>query len=101
MVIRDQFPSQFHAYLLARAGSDQPWQELATRVGLDPTATGFITAEIVRNREALMAMEYAYWRDRVVPLESPTYLWEGRPIKDVAEVPGMKGLAVTAGSCGG
>lgn len=101
MVIRDQFPDRFFAYLLKRASSDAPWAELAAAVGFDKVATDYIATEIIRNREPMMSAEYAYWKARGIQHESPTYMFEGRPVRDITTVPGMRGVKLAQGSCGG
>ena len=101
MLIRDQFPSRFFDYLLRRAASDAPWEELATAVGLDEFAVAVISSNLTGNRTALMAAEHAYAKSRNVPFLSPAYLYEGRVVTALDAVPGMKGVVVAPGNCGG
>ena len=101
MVIRDQFDRAFFDYLLKRAGSDAPWEEVAASVGLDEVAIATIEANITQRRTELATAEYAYMRARNVPLASPTYLLDGRIVKDVQAVPLLKGINLQPGQCGG
>lgn len=100
MIIRDQFPDRFFDYLMKRTTSEAPWREVAASVGFDQVAIEAVERAMVDKRD-LMAAEYAYAQARNVPPVSPTYLWEGRVLKDLDQLPAFKGIKLQAGSCGG
>lgn len=101
MLLRDEHPGQFPAYLQLRALSDEPWEVLAARAGLDATSLLRIAHRIASDRDELIAREYTY-----VALQcgvrdgSPTIAWEGRNIDRISEVPMLAGLATTVDRCG-
>lgn len=100
MILRDQFPDRFFDYLLKRSTSEAPWKEVVKSVGLDEFGVEAIERAMLDKGE-LIAAEYAYAQARNVPPVSPTYLWEGRVLKDLEQLPQFKGIKLQAGSCGG
>lgn len=102
IVLRDQFTPVFHDYLLARAGSDAPWRELARKLGLAEGALDGIQKRIVEERDALIAMEYAYATTSYQIRDgSPSYVWEGRRVGDLRTIKEFAGLQFTSPVCSG
>lgn len=102
MLLRDEHPRQFASYLQLRTVSDEPWESLAARAGVDGASVLRIAHRVESDRNALIAREYAYVaRQCGVRDGSPTIVWEGRSVERVSEVPLLAGLATTGDRCGG
>ncbi|MDX2197900.1 MAG: hypothetical protein SF069_02895 [Phycisphaerae bacterium] len=102
MIVRDEYSHAFRDYLSLRIKSDEPWQTLAKEVGLSADDLSYIEDRITRDRDAIIAAEYAFVQSRFGAVAgSPTFFWESRPIQELADVPHLRGVASVAGQCGG
>lgn len=102
MILRDEYPHLFRNYLNLRIKSDEPWQSLVAELGLKDDDLAYINDRITRDRDALIAAEHASVQSRFGTVAgSPTFFWNSRPIKDLADVPHLRGVASIAGQCGG
>jgi len=102
IVIRDKFQKSFMEYLLQRAKSDMPWQQVAKDAGMDDAAVAAIDAEVKANREALLKREYEYVAQTYLVYDgSPTYVWEGVRLSDIRQAKPFAALDVTKEACHG
>lgn len=102
IVIRDQYKEFFREYLLQRAKSDAPWQQIAADAGLDSVALAAIEAKVKANREELLKREYEYVAETYLVYDgSPTYVWEGVRLPDIRRAKPFEGLDVTKEACHG
>lgn len=102
IVIRDSFPKSFTEYLIQRAKSDKPWQQVAKAAGLDDVAVAAIEADTKAKRDALLKREYDYVAETYLIYDaSPTFVWEGVRISDIRQVKPFAGVDVTKEVCQG
>jgi hypothetical protein len=102
IAIRDKFQKSFTDYLLQRARSDKPWQQVAADAGMDSAAVAAIEADVKANRDALLKREYDYVAELYLVYDgSPTYVWEGVRLPDIRQAKPFAGLDVTKEACHG
>jgi hypothetical protein len=87
MLIRDKYPAAYWPYLLLRAESARPWEELAAQVGLRFDDVAELGRQSVAERESILRREF----DLVAGSHgiydgSPTILWEGLPLGEAGSV---------------
>ncbi len=101
IAIRDNFAEDtFFNYLLARAESDAPWEELARHSGLNPEAITFVKETIAKHSRAMLDQEFAYVAGSCgITDKSPTLIWEGRTIPDLNRITPLAGIDWSEGSC--
>lgn len=100
IVIREDFPKAYHRYLLLRADSDEPWATLASRAGLDFSAIRRIEQRVRNERKALIDREYEYVAGtHDVYDRSPSYVWEGRVVRNLQSVPFFADAVRDSASC--
>ncbi|HLP83399.1 MAG TPA: hypothetical protein VK157_03535, partial [Phycisphaerales bacterium] len=103
MVIRDTFPANFAAYVLAR-GADlhADWRVIAAAAGLTPAEAAVVDARMTSDRNALIAAEFEYVSQTLGVIDgSPSFFWESQRIGDLASVRAFEAIDLAAsGSCG-
>ena len=87
MLIRDKYPAAYWPYLLLRAESLRPWEELAANVGLKPADVAKLRSQSVAERESILRREF----DLVAGAHgiydgSPAILWEGLPLGEAGSI---------------
>lgn len=103
MLIRDNYAEFYHPYLLERAKSDAPWEELARKVGMIMEGIQTIRGRREEKGGALVQQEYEYVAETHKIYDgSPTFVWEGERVKDIRQVEAFKRLDFKAsGECAG
>ena len=102
MQIRDRYSESYHNYLLTRAKSESPWDELAVSVGLSTEQVNDIKQTIQDQRDELIRAEYEYATLKYGVFDgSPTFVWEGQIVTDITSVDLFAGIDLEAdGQCG-
>ena len=101
MVIRDNYPTIFHDYLLMRIDdATATWQKLVEELGMDDTAKQAIGQIIAEQRDQLIRNEYNYVTGIYKILSSPSYVWESQKVADIRTIELFKDLVFsTTGNC--
>lgn len=100
MILRDRFPEYFRDYVMKRAASEAPWEELAIAVQIDTGEIAQIRDAIIAERDELIAAEVNYLRSRYGEIQaSPTFIWESQRVDDVSKLPGLQQLLAAGEQC--
>lgn len=100
MIIRDMWPRCYFDYLLRRAQSNAPWDELARQAGLSTEEIESVKTAGKEGREALIQAEYDYTTKTYgIHDGSPTYIWENERIGDLRSVQAFHDLRYRSGTC--
>ncbi|MDJ0838648.1 MAG: hypothetical protein QNK37_19180 [Acidobacteriota bacterium] len=102
MIIRDQYPELFHAYLMERAADDGPWRQLAGKLGMDRSTVKGIADTIAQEGELLIAQEYAYVAgERGIRDGSPSFTWRGEVVTELNRLEPFRDFSLSDASCNG
>jgi hypothetical protein len=102
MVIRDQYPGQYHEYLLKRTagGDDRDWKKVAAESSLATPEIERIESVIAQTRDELIEREYEYVAGTLGVYDgSPTYVWEGQPVADIRKLAAFSTLDFSSERC--
>ncbi len=90
MTIHELEPAKFWPYLLERSGTDTTWTAIAGRVGLGWRTLTEIQRRLEKDVQTYARAEWTSMALNWPHIEgSPTIFWMGRPVRDIADVPGF------------
>lgn len=102
MMIRDNFKNVFLDYVCERAQSNEPWRQLATKIGITVQDCDYLETVVTNFGPEFLHNEYVAMVDSYGSLnKSPTLIWEGRIVEDPKEVPFLRDVMIPSPTCGG
>lgn len=100
--MRDGHPECFERYLLLRAERSGAWDVLAREAGLSKAEVEVLAQTIKEHGSELIAKEYASVAgERWVYDGSPSFFWEGEPVRNLRSLVPFRELDLAKENCAG
>lgn len=101
IIIRDHYPDFFINYLKQRFYSTAAWEILAQHTGMNETQVRDIKNRLDKDSITIIQTEYAYLTNEYAIYDgSPTFIWEGRKLNELQDIPLFKEMSLSGEGCG-